>query len=259
MVWFKIDDKFHASEKNHACSAAAIGVWARAGSWCGDREKGNGFVPAHMLGAFGGTKKHGAELVAAGLWDVVEGGWAFHDWLVYNPSEEKIQADKAAAAERQRKWREKRKSQRDSGVTNDDVTDSETREFAFPVPDPVPASVTTNAVGSPNAPAGFAARVVTAYVEACRDAGVACPTDSQTRVERSARKLLADEFTEEAILDATRNAAVGGWTDLATQLQRDTARTSPVAAKGSTTDERVRTTLALAEHLDATEQKAITA
>lgn len=114
----------------------------------------------------------------------------------------------------------------------------------------------TSSSGSRNAPAGFAARVVTAYVAACRDADVPAPEESQARVERSARSLLGQGFAETDLIDAARNAAVGGWTDLATQLQRDAARTSG-AVNGhakSTTTERTQATLALADSL---ERKAI--
>ena len=84
------------------------------------------------------------------------------------------------------------------------------------------------------------------------------PDESQAKVDRSARSLLAQGIPLEDILEAARNAAVGGWTDLATQLQRDAARASPTTnGTTSTTDQRFNTATQLADRLEAAERKAI--
>lgn len=140
MVWFKVDDKFHSHPKRYRCSLAAIGLWSVAGSWCGDQERDDGLVPAHMVSAFGGNKKHAAELVTAGLWDEVDGGWRFHDWTDRNPSEAQIKAKREAEAERKRKWREALASRRDKGGTDAGTAASVPAESALtrsrPDPDP---------------------------------------------------------------------------------------------------------------------------
>lgn len=105
--------------------------------------------------------------------------------------------------------------------------------------------------GSPNVPAGALPQVITAYVRSGRDAGVPTPEASQDRVQRSAARLLAEGYPLTTVIDAARNAAVGGWTDLATQLQRDASRASP-ATNGttSTADQRFQAGLNLADQLD---------
>lgn len=109
----------------------------------------------------------------------------------------------------------------------------------------------TSSEGSRTVPAGEVPRIVKTYVDACRDAGVPAPEDSQDRVSRSARKLIGEGFPLDDVLDAARNAAVGGWTDLATQLQRDAARIAPATNGGqSTTNLRVGAALQLAEDLE---------
>lgn len=105
--------------------------------------------------------------------------------------------------------------------------------------------------GSRNAPAGFAPRIVRAYCESARDAGLPSPEESQARVERSARSLLAQGYEADAIEDAARNAALGGWTDLATQLQRDASRASPATnGTASTADQRFQAGIDLADQLE---------
>lgn len=49
------------------------------------------------------------ELVEAGLWDVKGDGWEIHDYLEYNPSRDKVMAERAEAAARMRSARDKRK------------------------------------------------------------------------------------------------------------------------------------------------------
>jgi hypothetical protein len=108
--------------------------------------------------------------------------------------------------------------------------------------------------GSPNVPAGSVARIVKLYVEASTNAGVPAPEESQDRVSRSARSLLNQGFAIDQIEDAARNAAVGGWTDLATQIQRDASRSSPATnGRTSTTDQRFQDALTLADHLERKE------
>lgn len=123
---------------------------------------------------------------------------------------------------------------------------------------PVPVPVPTNSPNSPglrNAPTGFIPRVIRTYVDTAHGAGRPAPEESQARVDRSARSLIAQGYPPDDILEAARNAALAGWTDLATQLQRDAARTNPPpGGRPSTTDQRANAALTLAHQL---EQKAI--
>lgn len=71
-------------------------------------------------------------LVHAGLWRRVRGGFRVHDYLAYNPSRAEVLAQRAGAAERQR-----RRRARTGEVTEDVTRDSQVRHGP-PVPVPVP-------------------------------------------------------------------------------------------------------------------------
>lgn len=117
MPWFRVDDGFHSHPKVLATSLAARGLWATAGSWS-MHHLTDGMVPDHVLASLGGTPELAAELVAAGLWKRRKNGWLFHDWEKKNPTKEAVEKDRADAAERQRRRRDKLLSRRDSDVTN---------------------------------------------------------------------------------------------------------------------------------------------
>jgi hypothetical protein len=135
MPWFKMDDRLYSHPKWLACSMSARGLWATSGSWCAGNSH-DGEVPARALQLLGGNRKQAAELVEAGLWEPNGDGWIFHDWPHYQPTSEQVEAERAAARERQRRARDKaasrRESRRDDPVTNGSVTVPPTR------PDPTP-------------------------------------------------------------------------------------------------------------------------
>ncbi len=140
MAWGKVDDKLWGSPKWLAAPPKARAVWVTALSWCMDQLT-DGFVPTHVLTTLGGTRTDARNLVNAGLWEEVQGGWVFHDWLDYQPSREQVLAERSAATERQRRAREKarasrRESRRDSAVTHGDVTPGVTVPPTRPDPTP---------------------------------------------------------------------------------------------------------------------------
>lgn len=114
MPWFKVDDGFAVHPKALKAGNAACGLWVRAGSWS-MQQLTDGFIPDHVLPTLG-TKKEAQSLVDAGLWDRAVSGWVFHEWDERQPSRAQVEKDRADAAERQRKAREKRASQRDGQV-----------------------------------------------------------------------------------------------------------------------------------------------
>lgn len=122
MTWFKVDDSFHCHAKladleSGPRFAEAIALWTVAGSWCADQLQ-DGFVPVAQLRKlvpFNATKA-ASELVRVGFWDAVEGGYQFHDWHEYQPTKERVEAERAANAGRLAKWREKNRK-RDASVT----------------------------------------------------------------------------------------------------------------------------------------------
>lgn len=108
VTWFRVDDSLHANSKIRkvaAKSPAALALWLIAGSWSSAKPS-EGFIPDDDLPwLMPGAEELAPELVAARLWKRVKGGHQFHDWLEYNPSIEKIEADRAAARERMRRLR----------------------------------------------------------------------------------------------------------------------------------------------------------
>ena len=136
ITWFKVDDGLFANPKWGACSPHARALWVTAGSWAGKQED-SGKVPRHMLAFLGGRPRDAAELVKNGLWEIDPEGWRFHDWFDFQPSPEQIEAKRAAAAERQRKWRDKqRESRRDEHETDGVGHAPPDPTRPDPVPDP---------------------------------------------------------------------------------------------------------------------------
>ncbi len=107
MPWFKVDDTLAFHTKTVAAGNAAMGLWVRAGSWS-MQTLSDGFIPnenVRLLGTHGQAER----LVAAGLWDRLPTGYAFHEWAQRQPTREHVLAERAAAAERQRVSRERRR------------------------------------------------------------------------------------------------------------------------------------------------------
>ncbi len=148
MVWFKVDDSFPSHRKVLAIPRgprrlAAIGAWTLAGAWS-SANKTEGKLPDSILEELAVPLKVVADLVASGLWRSVENGYVMHDFLDYNPSAEQVDASRAAAAERQRKARERARAAREEAVrhtVSHVVTDAQrscdvTQASRSPRPDP---------------------------------------------------------------------------------------------------------------------------
>lgn len=129
MPWFKVDDGLHSHPKALAAGDAALGLWVRLGSWSSNHLT-DGLVPgnvATLLGKPAVLRK----LVQVGLLDREGEDYRLHDFHEYNPSREKVLADRAATASRVAAYRG-RKNDSGNGVTNAVGTASPTR------PDPTP-------------------------------------------------------------------------------------------------------------------------
>jgi len=127
MPWFRVDDKLHDHRKARRAGKAAMGVWVLAGSWSMDNLT-DGFVPESVLVRWGNARDAKA-LVDASLWYVDtqhgEQGWQFHDWHQHQPTKTQIEADRKAARERLKKWRDNKRGNADgNAVTNAEDTDS---------------------------------------------------------------------------------------------------------------------------------------
>jgi len=138
MTWGRVDDKLWGSPKWLATGPRARALWVSSLSWCSDQLT-DGRVPAHVITVLGGTRRDAGDLVRAGLWEEAPDGWQFHDWADYQPSRAQVLAERKAAAERQKRARDRAKEKRDGKVTRESRRDSQsdyTRESRSPRPDP---------------------------------------------------------------------------------------------------------------------------
>jgi hypothetical protein len=166
MSWAKIDDQLHSNEKFLACSLAARGLWTICLSWVADKET-DGAIPRSIVRLHAGQEIDvlTSELVEAGLWDLTEKGWAFHDYLVYNPSKSQLDEERQKSADRKAAWKERQQAVRTSAEPaqgsrrgNDTRTTRERRSVAVPNaertehPDPDPVLIDKSISSSPLPP-----------------------------------------------------------------------------------------------------------
>jgi hypothetical protein len=98
VTWFKVDDSFHAHPKVLATPPGALGLWVVAGAWS-SANLTEGFVPDRALPRLlPGSAELADDLVTAGLWRKVRGGYRFHDWTDYNPTRQEALAAKEKMA-----------------------------------------------------------------------------------------------------------------------------------------------------------------
>jgi len=62
----------------------------RAQAWC-HKHRTDGFLPRVAALAITYSQKAADELVAAGLWEVCDGGWRIHDYLEHQPSSDALE------------------------------------------------------------------------------------------------------------------------------------------------------------------------
>lgn len=125
MPWARFDDNYPNNRKVRPLSDAAYRLDSSAICWS-NANLTDGFVRDDELEVVSDVKKPRPaveELVLRGRWDKTEAGWQIHDFLDYNPSREQVLAERAKAAERQRKAREaaraKREAARDAALDLD--------------------------------------------------------------------------------------------------------------------------------------------
>lgn len=106
MAWFNVHDHMWAHPKFIVLSGEATRLWVRAGAWCSGQLT-DGFVPYAVLPLLG-KRQAASELVKHKLWEIADGGYQFHDWEHWQRTREQVEADRQAAKERQRRWRESR-------------------------------------------------------------------------------------------------------------------------------------------------------
>ncbi|MET0884930.1 MAG: hypothetical protein ABWX92_00645 [Mycetocola sp.] len=107
MVWFKVDDNLAFHAKAVSAGNPAMGLWVRAGSWAAQQVT-DGFIPHHIVSVLG-TAGQARTLVKVRLWELEEGGYRFHAWTERQPSKADVEAERAAARDRMRAARAKKK------------------------------------------------------------------------------------------------------------------------------------------------------
>lgn len=134
MVWFRVDDNLSMHVKAVTAGNSALGLWVRAGSWCA-RHLTDGHVPTAIATSLG-TKREIAALIRAGLWVETEGGYEFHEWGAWQPSEAEVRSKRAKTADRVAKWRAR--NSEGNGVT-ETVTNGASNGVRTPAPSPSPS------------------------------------------------------------------------------------------------------------------------
>ncbi|MCF8605135.1 hypothetical protein L5I01_17410 [Gordonia sp. HY442] len=155
MTWFKVDDGFWSHPKTAALPPAAISLWVKSGAYsC--QHLTDGRISPQVLRLLG-TRKSARDLVNAGLWHEVDGGWVFHDWSEYQETSGDVLKRRDEAKERQRRSREERaKKQRESqrksqGMSH--VTEGvSSQEVFYPRPDPTRPDLSSTYVGEGRSP-----------------------------------------------------------------------------------------------------------
>lgn len=127
MSWFRVDDSMYDHPKFAELPLSAVGLWIKAASYCA-RYETDGYIKSAKVAPLGGRKRDIDRLVDAGLWEVVSGGYRFHDWDSYNPT--KAQQDAKRETDRIRQNRHRH------AVTPSGVTEVVTRESERPDPTP---------------------------------------------------------------------------------------------------------------------------
>lgn len=104
MSWAKIDDRLHSHTKVRKAGLEAMGLWVLCLSHCA-AQLTDGFVDMVDIETTGGANglALAERLVTAGLWQHVEGGFQFRDYLEHNPSAEEVKAQREKYKQRHAK------------------------------------------------------------------------------------------------------------------------------------------------------------
>lgn len=156
MTWVRNDDGMSIHRKVSPLSDAAYRLQQEAKEWC-SRNLTDGRILADEFPSSScrATAKYAAELVRRGLWHRAGGehcghpedkcpppgpdGYSIHDYLDYNPSAAEVIRDRAAKAERQRRWQEKRRAgRRPTNTVRDASPDTSEDALLTLAPSPSP-------------------------------------------------------------------------------------------------------------------------
>lgn len=136
MTWARLDDGFWQHPKVLGLTAGAYRLYVNSICWS-SRNLTDGFIQTNSLPLLMGTPKNAAELVEARLWDVVENGWAIHDFLDYNPTRDSVLAKREKAKESGRQGG-LAKGNRNASESLSGMLSTSPVPLRSPVPQPVP-------------------------------------------------------------------------------------------------------------------------
>lgn len=133
---YSIDDAWDSAIPVVRAGNAAFGVYVRCGAWSA-RNSQDGFVPAEVASGMG-SPELSSKLVAAGLWEVVDGGFRAVHFLERNESAEQKRRRLDAEAKRKADWRARQKLSTPDGRGDRRRTSHGTsgRSPALPLPPP---------------------------------------------------------------------------------------------------------------------------
>jgi hypothetical protein len=123
VTWFRIDDQLPSHEKTlrlprGARRLQAIGAFTLLGAWSSGHLT-DGRLPSTVFDELGIPPRAVDDLVQAGFLDRGE-HVQMHDFLDWNKSSEQVLAERAEAAKRQKRARDRAKASRDAAAANDD-------------------------------------------------------------------------------------------------------------------------------------------
>lgn len=147
MPWTRLDDQFIFHEKARLAGKEGRNLQVTALCYCAS-QLNDGFIREGLLPTIFALAdcEDGpatvAVLVEVGMWETREGGYQIHDYLDYNPSREKVLAERADNAKRQAEWQaaHRDKAGRYNAVSNA-VSKQEITSAPSPSPVPVPVPV----------------------------------------------------------------------------------------------------------------------
>jgi hypothetical protein len=119
MTWVKLDDQFTENPKVRAVTDRSFRLHVAGLCHCGSLLT-DGVIERHKVPSLlpKVTKAMVEELLGVGLWLRHPDGFEVKDYLKYNPTREKVLADRDAAADRKRKWLEKQQNGARNSVPN---------------------------------------------------------------------------------------------------------------------------------------------
>lgn len=148
-MWVRLDDGFFANPKILGLRPEAKLLYLAGLAYC-SAQLTDGAITRPALGLLGSMAgltidAPVGELVAAGLWAPTAEGYRVHDYLAYNPAATAVKTRRAANAQRQADWRDRRHGEAPAdasaprprnGVTN---TSPDAPRNTPPSPSPAPA------------------------------------------------------------------------------------------------------------------------